>query len=41
MRREREYMEVEVTLRSAKSGKIVVTYKDTTVLSYRAKAEAA
>jgi hypothetical protein len=39
MRREREYMEIEVTLRSARNGRVVVRYKDTTVLSYRTAAE--
>lgn len=36
-RRDREYMEVDVELRSAADNEVVVRYKDTTVLSYRRK----
>ena len=40
-RRDREYLEVELELHSAASGKTVVKYRDTTVLSYRTKGEQA
>ena len=33
----REYMEIEVEIRSAADGQVKLRYKDTTVLSYRAK----
>jgi hypothetical protein len=36
-RRNREYMEIEVEIRSAADGQVKLRYKDTTVLSYRAK----
>jgi hypothetical protein len=36
-RREREYMEIEVEMRSAADGRVLLRYKDTTVLSYRQK----
>jgi hypothetical protein len=37
VRRDREYMEVELELRDTADNEVVVRYKDTTVLSYRAK----
>jgi hypothetical protein len=39
-RREREYIEIEVEIRSASDGQVKLRYKDTTVLSYRRKTDA-
>jgi hypothetical protein len=36
-RRDREYVEIEVEMRSTADGKVKLRYKDTTVLSYRKK----
>ncbi len=41
MRRDREYLEVDLEIRSATADKVVVKYKDTTVLSYRTKSKTA